>query len=60
MLLNQIVKGRNAGYFVILAFRQIGDVRYAQLKELNPNDFTQFAPGEICLPVDALIEVEAA
>jgi hypothetical protein len=57
MLINQIVKGRNAGYFVILAFRQIGNVRYAQLKEVNPQNFTQVAQGEICLPVDALVEV---
>ena len=35
----------------------IGDVRHAQLKEINPSDHSQMAQGEICLPLDCLEEV---
>lgn len=59
MLINQIVKGKVAGFFVILAFRNVGGEQYAQLKEVNPQDFTQTKRGEICLPVSALTEVNA-
>lgn len=55
--LNQIVKGKFAGTFFILGFRMIGDVRHAQLKEINPSDHSQMAQGEICLPLDCLEEV---
>ena len=55
--LNQIVKGKVAGTFFILGFRMIGDVRHAQLKEINPSDYSQMMPGEICLPLDCLEEV---
>ena len=52
--LNQIVKGKFAGTFFILGFRMIGENRYAQLKEINPLDWSQMATGEICLPLDCL------
>tara|TARA_R110002126_G_scaffold168573_2_gene317068 strand:+ start:190 stop:375 length:186 start_codon:yes stop_codon:yes gene_type:complete len=52
--LNQIVKGKFAGTFFILGFRMIGENRCAQLKEINPLDWSQMAPGEICLPLDCL------
>ena len=52
--INQIVKGQAAGTFVILGFRNIGGEEYAQLKEVNPSDYTQTAPGEIALPLTAL------
>lgn len=51
---NQIVKGARAGTFVILGFRTIGGEQYAQLKEVNPNDHSQVARGELALPLDAI------
>jgi hypothetical protein len=57
--LNQIVKGKFAsgkyfGTFFILGFRMISGNRYAQLKEINPLDWSQMAPDVICLPLDCL------
>lgn len=52
--LNQIVKGKNAGTFVIVGFRTIGGEDYAQLKEVNPANHAETAPGEIALPLDAI------
>lgn len=52
--INQIVKGQNAGTFVVLGFREIGGEQYAQLKEVNPNDYTKVAKGEIALPLTAI------
>ena len=57
MQVNQIVKGVRAGTFVILGFRQVGGEDGAQVKEVNPNDHTQTAPGEIWLPLSALKEI---
>lgn len=54
MNVNEIVKGKVAGTFVILGFRNIDGEEYAQVKEVNPNDHTQTAPGEIALPLTAL------
>lgn len=51
---NQIVKGANAGTFVILGFREIGGEQYAQVKAVNPSDHTQVASGEFALPISAL------
>ena len=51
---NQIVKGRVAGTFVILGFRTIDGVEHAQLKVINPKDHSQYAPGEIALPITAI------
>ena len=51
---NQIVKGKAAGTFVILGFRMIAGEYYAQLKEVNPRDHTQTGHGELALPVDAI------
>ena len=53
--INQIVKGHKAGTFVILGIRIIGDEDYAQLKEVNPDDYTQTARGELALPLTALM-----
>jgi hypothetical protein len=55
--LNQIVKGKVAGTFVILGFRNIGGEQYAQLKEVNPNNYEETRPGEIALPVNNLMPV---
>lgn len=52
--LNQIVKGKVCGYFVILGFREIDGETYAQLKTVNPKDFSQVAAGEFALPLTAL------
>jgi len=51
--LNQIVKGQAAGTFVILGFREIEGVPWAQLKEANPVTHKP-AKGELALPISAL------
>ena len=55
---NQIVKGHVCGVFVILGFRQdpaiFGDEVHAILKEVNPADHTQTAPGELALAISEL------
>jgi hypothetical protein len=51
---NQIVKGHKAGHFVIIGLRTLGGMEGAQLKAVNPANFTQTAPGEFWLPLDAL------
>ena len=51
---NQIVKGKKAGFFVILGFRSINGEDHAQVKAVNPNDFTETAPGEIALPLTSI------
>jgi hypothetical protein len=55
---NEIVKGIKSGTFVILGFRTINSEEYAQLKEVNPRDHTQTAPGELALPITALKKYE--
>lgn len=54
---NQIVKGKVAGHFVVLGFREIGGEQYAQLKSVNPNDFSQVSAGELSLPLTAISPV---
>ena len=49
--INQIVKGVNAGTFIILGFKTIANSNYAQLKAVNPDNFTETAQGEIALPL---------
>ena len=51
---NEIVKGKVAGTFAVLGFRQIGGEKYAQLKEVNPMDHTQTSPGELALPLSKI------
>lgn len=51
--LNQIVKGR-VGYFLVVGFRSIDGASYAQVKSVNPRDFTQVARGELALPTETL------
>lgn len=50
---NQIVKGRVAGQFVILAFRTIGGEQYAQVKEYDAST-GKTRRGEMALPVVSL------
>jgi len=57
MNVNQIVKGKVAGTFVILGFRMVGSVPSAQLKAVNPNNHSETAPGELCLPLTALAPI---
>lgn len=52
--INQIVKGKRAGTFVILGFRKIAGEDCAQLKAVNPADHTQVAAGEMSLPLTAI------
>ena len=52
---NQIVKGKRAGTFVILGFRTVGGEQGAQVKAVNPNNHAETAPGEMFLPLDALV-----
>ena len=51
---NQIVKGKVAGTFVLLGFRLIGGEQYAQLKTVNPANHSQTMPGELALPLTAI------
>ena len=50
---NQIVKGQNAGTFVIVALRTIGGEQYAQIKEYDTVTGNA-RRGEMALPVSAL------
>mgnify|MGYP006080361849 CR=1 FL=1 len=52
--INQIVKGKKAGTFIVLGFRKISGVMYAQVKSVNPNNHNQTSPGEFALPLTAL------
>lgn len=53
--INQIVKGKVCGFFVILGFRMIGGETYAQLKCYNPESGKTSA-GELALPLTAIAE----
>jgi hypothetical protein len=53
--LNQIVKGKRAGTFVIVGLRTVGGEQGAQLKTVNPNNHAEVGRGEIFLPFDALV-----
>lgn len=53
--INQIVKGKRAGTFVILAFRTVGGEQGAQVKPVNPANHAQHGAGEMFLPFDALV-----
>jgi hypothetical protein len=47
--LNQIVRGKNAGVFVILDFKTIANIPMAILKAVNPENLLETAPGQIAL-----------
>ena len=55
--INQIVKGKIAGTFVILGFRIIANEEYAQLKEVNPDNHSQTGAGELALPLNKLLAI---
>lgn len=52
--INQIVKGKRAGTFVVLALRTVGGEQGAQVKPVNPANHAQHGTGEMFLPFDAL------
>lgn len=54
---NQIVKGKVTGTFVILGFRMIDGEEYAQLKCVNPNNHSETSPGEFALPIEDLMSI---
>ncbi len=55
MNVNQIVKGKKAGTFVILGFfKQSDGEKWAQLKAVDPQDHSRFGAGELALPVSVL------
>jgi hypothetical protein len=51
---NQIVKGKRAGVFVVLALRTVGGEAGAQVKPVNPANHAEHGAGEMFLPFDAL------
>jgi len=58
--LNQIVRGINAGVFVILDFKTIANIPMAILKEVNPKNLSETAPGTIALDFTAIKPYAAA
>lgn len=55
----QIVRGKVAGAFVILALRQMHGEDGAQLKPVNPADL-KLGAGELWLPLDAIVPNDKA
>lgn len=56
---NQIVKGKVVGVFVILGFRNdLGTETHAQVKCVNPKNYSETSQGEFSLPLSALEEIE--
>lgn len=55
--LNEIVKGKKAGIFVVVGFRTIDGEPYAQVKSVNPSDYSQVAIGEMALPIASIERV---
>lgn len=53
---SQIVKGRRAGTFVILALRTVAGEQGAQVKPVNPANHAEVGRGEMFLPFSALVE----
>ena len=50
---NQIVKGKIAGHFIVLGFRVIGGEEMVQVKPYNPA-IGKAGRGEMALPASAL------
>ena len=55
--INQIVKGKVAGTFVILGFRNFGGEIGAQVKPVNPKNHEEVGIGEIFMPLNSLISL---
>lgn len=56
MQAKQIVKGKVAGFFVVLGDREIGGEAYYQLKPYNP-ETGKTGRGELALPKSAVIAI---
>lgn len=56
--INQIVKGVRAGVFVVLGHTNIAGEPMYVVKSVNPNNLTEVAPGEFCLPEESLKDYE--
>lgn len=55
---NQIVKGKVCGFFVVLGYRMLNDRRFVQVKPYNPKTGeTSF--GEMAFEEDMLLEMNA-
>ena len=57
---NQIVKGKVAGWFVVLGSRDINGQQRYQLKGVNPDNVNDTSPGELWLPEEALEAVRVS
>lgn len=51
---NQIVVGKKAGTFVILALRTVCEQEGVQVKPVNPSNHAQVGEGEFFLPLTAI------
>lgn len=51
----QIVKGKVTGVFVVMGLKTVGGEPMVVVKGVNPDNHSQRAPGQICLPADALL-----
>ena len=51
--INSIVKGKHAGFFVVLGYRMIGGERRVQVKPYNP-ETGQVSYGEMAFTEDML------
>ena len=51
---NQIVRGVNAGTFVILGTRKVGEEYGYQVKAVNPANFSEVSHGEMFFTADML------
>jgi hypothetical protein len=58
--LNQIVRGKNTGVFVILDFKTIANIPMAILKAVNPDNLSETAPGQIALDFMSIKPYSAA
>ncbi len=52
--INQIVKGKVYGVFVIIGFRQIAGEWFVQAKIVNPKDHSQTGIGELAMSFDSI------
>ena len=53
---NQIVKGKIAGVFVVVALRTVGGEAGAQVKPVNPSNYAEVGKGEFFLPLSSIEE----
>ena len=53
-----IYRGRVAGVFVVLGFRQVCGETLVQVKPVDPTDHSRTLPGEIALPPGALVPLD--